>query len=363
MVVMRILYVTNGVCGIGGLERVLAHKASYFAETLNYEVIILTLNEKGKSPYFTFSPKIKIISISVDAHPLKYLYQFVTGVGRVINEVKPDKVIVCDDGFKTFLLPSLYRRYEFIYERHVSLSAAIKDRQGFRKWVAQFKVLLMKYLSKNFKHFIVLNEGNRREWQKFAKPIIIPNPIPFVSEKSAPLKNNIAIAVGKQCYQKNYERMLMIWKKVVAVAPDWVLCIYGKKDFALCLDDLVVNLGLTQNVILYDPVSNINEKYMEASIFLMTSRFEGMPMVMLEAMETGLPLVSFDCPHGPRELIIDGENGFLVNYDDDERYVECVINLIQDKGLRESMGRRSRQEGKKYSEGEVFKLWKEILGS
>lgn len=359
---MRLLYITNGITGVGGLERVLSIKASYMAEHLGYEVDFLTLNESGKKPFYEFNPKINFHSIEVKGNPLLYIRSYLTGIQKHITSINPDRIIVCDDGLKAFFLPLIFRKQKFLYERHVSNKIMFQNSSSFVKKIsAKFQLFLMNRLSKRFEYFIVLNEGNKKEWKYQDNIKVIGNPISFFPDHQAELISHKAIAVGKQSFQKNYERMISLWAKAIKNFPDWELHIYGKKDDSLQLEKQLQKLNLEKNVFLHEPVQNIRDKYLESSLFLMTSRFEGMPMVMLEAMACGLPLISFDSPHGPRELIHDGFNGFLIDYDDDQNYIKRLIELIENTELRKNIGTNARRKSGGYSIDSVMSEWLKLL--
>lgn len=359
---MKLLYITNGITGVGGLERVLSVRASYLADEYEYDITILTLNEIDKEPYYDFSDKIKFESIQVSGNPISYVYKYLSGIRSVIRRVLPDKVVVCDDGLKAFFLPSLFRKITFIYERHVSNRVMFKDSDSFiKKMSSKTQFFLMNRLSVTFQHFVVLNEGNKKEWKNQDNIKVIGNPLSFYPELPATLDNNKAIAVGKQSYQKNYDRMIRIWKEVTSKHSNWELHIYGKEDEKDKLYSLIEELELRSNVFLHAPTPDILEKYLDSSLYLMTSRYEGMPMVLLEAMSVGLPLISVDCPHGPKELIKDGYNGFLVDYEDDNSFFNRVVLLIENEELRKQIGENSRIMSNNYKIDNVASQWVKLF--
>lgn len=118
---MKLLYITNGITGSGGLERVLSVKAALLAQKFQYEVHLLTLNETGKDSFFTFSKELHLHSIPVKGNPLKYFLGYKNGIQKAVDEINPDIISVCDDGLKGFFLPLLIKsNAKWIYERHVS---------------------------------------------------------------------------------------------------------------------------------------------------------------------------------------------------------------------------------------------------
>jgi hypothetical protein len=159
----KILYITNGMSGSGGLERVLSVKASQLADNYDNEVHILTLNEQDKKSFYCLSPKIVLHTITVTGNIIKYVYQYLHGLKRIIREVQPDVISVCDDGFKGFLVPYIIRkRYPIIYERHATVLINFKIRNsGFiRRLMNKVIYRAMKLCARQFDYFIVLTKSS-----------------------------------------------------------------------------------------------------------------------------------------------------------------------------------------------------------
>ena len=274
---MKLLYITNGINGAGGLERVLSVKASYLAEVLGYEVHILRLNESAELPFYTFSPKITLHSIAVGGNAARYLQSYIQGIKQIIRQVQPNVISVCDDGLKAFFLPLfLSRQCPLVYERHVSKQIEMNiDYPFWKKGWIYFKWLLMSLLAKQFSKFVVLTTGNVKEWKMLSNIEVIPNPTSFYPQASSTLLNKKVIAVGKHGYQKGYDRLLDAWYLVQLQYPDWHLEIYGKIQPDQNLNKQASQLGITESVSFYPPTQSIESKYLDSSVYVMSSRFEG----------------------------------------------------------------------------------------
>lgn len=354
----KLLYITNGINGSAGLERVLSIKAGYLAEHLDYDVHILVLNDAGKNLFYDFSPKITIHSIPVGGNPIQYFNSYLSGIKAVIGNVKPDLISVCDDGLKAFFLPTLLGKpCPMIYERHVSKRIALGANPDFsKKAIYEAKLGLMNVLGRNYGKFVVLTKENVKEWN--LKNIeVIPNPLSFYPDGAAMLTNKIAIAVGKQSYQKGYDRLLNAWHASSGPKNGWELHIYGKQDPNQKLRELAASLGISDSVKFFDAVKDIEAKIKESSILCFSSRFEGFGMVLIEAMACGVPCVSFDCPCGPSDIIKDGEDGFLVENGDTNQFAKKLDGLISDHELRIKMGSAARTNVRRYLSEAVMPKW------
>lgn len=365
---MKLLYITNGINGSGGLERVLAVKASYLAEQLNYEVHILTLNGGDLQLFYEFSTALKFHDIKVGGNPINYFLRYKKGIKKVLKSIKPDVISVCDDGFKGVLFPIVFgKRIPVIYERHASMDLNFISEKNIPK-IQKFKNYCLKYMmilgAKKFDKFIILTQGNEKDWPEVSCTVI-PNPTPFnvKNSSSKDFKKKKVLAVGTQSYNKGYDRLIEIWSKVVAKFPDWKLEVYGKQNKKLNLQQKIDELSVSDSFILNEPTKKIAAKYNEAAIFVLPSRSEGFGMVLIEAMSFGVPCVAFDCPHGPADIIKHQENGFLIEDGNNIKFSEAIINLIKSSNLRNKMGEMAKMNVRRYALDKIVLMWDELFKS
>ena len=190
---------------------------------------------------------------------------------------------------------------------------------------------------------------------------VIYNFLDCIPRKNSNCKNKKIISVGRLEYQKGFDILIDVWKKVDEKHSDWVLEIYGEGSLRKELQDKIDSLNLTDSLILKGSEKNIQSKYLESSIYMMSSRYEGMPMVLLEAMSCGLPLVSFDCPCGPKDIIKDGENGFLVKFGNIEEMAKKINYLIENEDKRIDMGKKAKELSYNYLKEKIMNQWKELF--
>lgn len=356
---MKLLYITNGITGSGGLERVLSVKISLLADDFGYEVHLLSLNETGKDPFFSFSKNIRCHSVQVSGNPISYFKYYKKGIQQIVDRVQPDVILVCDDGLKGFFLPKLIRtRATWIYERHVSKLIEAKSGQGFIKnLITKSKWVLMEKLGKQFSKFIVLTDGNKKEWTSLPNLVVIPNPLSFYPTESSSLNQKKVICVGKISYQKGQDLLVEAWDKVWQKHPDWKLELYGKSNETLLNTEKLQK----KNIVHFPPEKNIVEKYLDSSIYVMSSRFEGFGMVLIEAMACGVPCVSFDCDYGPSDIIRNNEDGFLVKNGDSRELADKIIFLIENHDTRHDYGENAKKNVQRFDQKVIAKQWDDLF--
>lgn len=350
---MKLLYITNGITGVGGLERVLSVKASYLADNLGYDICIVSLNEKGKKRFYEFSPKIAFRSVE----PRKKKSEYFLGIRRIVKEFQPDIISVCDDGLKGFFVPLwIGCKAKIIYERHVSKEIVTEGKRPDLKQKVSF--LLMDIGSRLYDRFVVLTSDNKQQW-KYGNVEIIPNPLPFYPGSVSKLKNKRIIAVGKISVQKGYERLAEAWKLIKHKYPDWSIDIYGSAPDHSKLAETITDASIQ----IKKPVKNIQNEYLSSSVYVLPSRYEGFGMVLIEAMACGIPCIAFDCPCGPRDIIKDGEDGFLVENGNIKRFAQQLSLLIENEQLRKAMGQHARRNVLRYDVDVIARRWDNLFRS
>ena len=357
---MKILYITNGINGPGGLERVLSVKASYLADQLGYNVHIAGLNNGNETPFFPFSSRITFHSIKAGGHPLSYLRQYVKGIKELVKQTSPDIIAVCDDGLKGFFIPRLLPSgMPVIYERHVSRLIELNGKErAAGTMITKVKWSLMKRLAKDFDKFVVLTNGNTNEWPGLNNIAVIPNPLSFMPEVQPNTQSKKVICVGKISYQKGQDILLKAWEKVHESHKDWQLHLYGSPDDVfLKIEDGKLNIHH------HLPVKDIETKYRESALYVLPSRFEGFGMVLIEAMATGLPCVAFDCNYGPSDIIKDQHEGMLVPVGNVMQLAEAINRLIESETLRVSMGHAAQKSVMRYTPERIMACWDELFKS
>ena len=189
----------------------------------------------------------------------------------------------------------------------------------------------------------------------------IRNGIPDPRVAPAKTTGRVAVAAGRLSHQKGYDLLLRAWRDVLAVQPDWQLRIFGEGKTRDRLEALIDRLGIAGNAQLAGFTDRLPQELSQGSFFVLSSRFEGLPMVVLEAMSCGLPVVSFDCPTGPRELIAPGVDGVLVPPGDVRGLARAMVEMIELGPRRAQMGAAAYAKSLHYRIPAVAAQWEALF--
>jgi glycosyltransferase involved in cell wall biosynthesis len=357
---MKILYIIPKINNEGGVARVLSVKANYLIGNFGYKVHILTQNDGNNPLFYSFNPKIALHDIVLKGNKIAFFLQYIKALKKNVSTIKPDVIIVCDNGLKAYFIPFVLKTdTPIIFECHGSKYIEEKEQAKYFSGT-KIKSLFKEFSANKFTKFVALSKESLKEWN-VKNGVVISNPLWFRASSFADLKSKKVIIVGRHSYEKGLDRMLLIWQKVIKKHPDWSLEIYGKSNENQELQKLTNTLNINNNVTFFEPVKNINDKYLGASIMVMTSRTEGFGMVLIEAMAIGLPCVAYDCPCGPRAIIQDNKNGFLVENGNIDSFVQKIELLIEDENCRVQMGKNAQVSTEKYNLDSIMQHWKSLF--
>ena len=214
--------------------------------------------------------------------------------------------------------------------------------------------------------YVVLTHADaddyRRELPGRTRVEVIRNALPWApAETPAPLDSKVVVAAGRLAKEKGFGRLLDAFAPVARDHPDWQLHVYGEGAQRTALTEKVHRLGLDGQVRLPGHTDDFRTVLAGAAAYAMTSRAEGFPMVLIEALSVGLPLVAMDCPRGPGEIVRDGKNGFLVDDCDVAGFGEALRLLVEDDELRRDCGRRALADAHRYTVDAVLADWLALL--
>ena len=169
--------------------------------------------------------------------------------------------------------------------------------------------------------------------------------------------------MGRLDAQKGFDRLINIWNEVNKLHPDWHLNIYGEGKDKEKLLRMIAEMKLEKNITIHPPTNQIIDRYLSSSIFIMTSRYEGLPMTLLEAISVGLPPICYTFQCGPKDVIKDGVNGYLINENDEKTIILRIKNMIENKKLRKEMGNEAKLSSTRFSERTIMDKWINLFNS
>lgn len=372
---MKLLYFIDFLHTPGGMERVLTLKANYLADILGYEVHIACLS-KPQKPFFDLSKKIQIHFLSIENYHINLPKKIVLGqyytpehyqkVEKIIQKVQPN-ISISFLGNEFYFLYKINDKSAKVVEFHNSRESHTiqveTERLGLLKKIyRQYLVKKMIKVGEKYNKTILLSERDKKSWG-FTNAEVIPNPLTYNPiEECIDYSVKKVIACGRISYQKGFDLLVQSWAIVAKRYPDWKLTILGRrKGVEDNLDEQIKELGLESTIQVLTTQEDVIQHYIEHSIFVLSSRYEGFGMVLTEAACCGLPLVSFDCPSGPAEIIEDGKTGYIAENLNINDLAQKLMLLMNDEEKRKEMGLAAKKSMEKYSIDLIMNQWNSLF--
>ena len=375
---MKIVYCVNSIRSLGGIQRVTIVKANALAEVAGIEVYIAVTDHKHGTDVDQLSPKVHVVDLDINYHNRdsgrSKLINIFVGLSKKIPHYKvlkqfltalnPDIVISVGTSEK-YLLPAMKgRTWKIIREFHSEKDYRLKHA---RSRLDRLKSRLVNYydfnfVEKKYDQIVVLtHEDKEKNWTGWKNVSVIPNPTSFKCDEPSPLNEKVVVAMGRLHPVKNFSSLIRAFKLVAQKYPDWMLKIYGQGEMEAALQRQINESGLQGQVHLMGFSSNVPEVLKHASICALTSLSEGFALVITEAMECGVPVVSYQCPYGPKDIITNGKDGFLVPLNDEQALADRICMLIEDETMRHNMGQVAKSNAKSYQIERIIEQWKETF--
>lgn len=374
---MKIVYCLNSIRGIGGIQKVTVVKANALAEISDNEVYVVVTDNKGGVLTEPLSPKVHLIDLDVNYYQddwqskwnvLKGIFikrrEHKKRLKAVLNEIQPDVVISVGQSEKN-MIPSIKANFVKIREFHYTKDYRMKHANSLLDklmaiWGDLYDYIIFK--TNGYDKIIILtNEDLELNWKGYTNVSVIPNPSTFQSDRLASLEPKKVVSVGRLSMPKNFASLIGAFKWVVKKHPDWNLEIYGEGPQKKELENLIKQLNLTQNVFLRGYTSDVKGVMADSSLYVLSSIFEGFALVLIEAMSCGLPVVAYACPTGPKDIISEGKDGFIVPVNDEKELARRICLLIEDENKRKEMGRCALEKSKQYQIGPIVQQWMKLF--
>ena len=208
-----------------------------------------------------------------------------------------------------------------------------------------------------------MTHEDKSYWGDLPNIMVIPNALTYSVGQPAPLNNKKVIAIGRYNYQKGFDYLIDAWAVIHRSQPEWKLDIIGDGEWLNRLQRQIDQHKLNHCIRLKSATSHIEDEYRQASLLVMSSRYEGLPMVLLEAQSFGLPIVSFACKCGPKDVITEGEDGFLVPKGSISVLADRILKLMENEDLRKRMGETALKSSYRFMESAIMQRWEKLFDS
>lgn len=335
-----------------GTERAVCNLANIISGAEKYSVSIISVASVTGTAYYPINGGVNIIHLGINVFvkcvPKKLVaYKAVERkMRRIIND---DSILIGTDVPYNALI-TRFKRCRTIGCSHMGG----RTRLGMRGLATFFAY-------RKLDRFIVLTEADKRNYHHLKRVFVIPNSLSFAPSKKDDYSKNSILAIGRLSPQKGFDLLIDVATKVLQELPSWSFTICGTGADEEKLLAKIRSVRLENAVRIIAPTKDVISLYHSASIYAMTSRYEGLPMVLIEAQSCGLPVVSFDCPEGPAAIVHDGEDGFLVEPGNIEQFSDKLLYLMRDINLREQFGQKAFEHSADFSPERIATLWFSLL--
>lgn len=373
---MKIAYCLNSIRYLGGIQRVTIVKANALAKIPGYEIYVIVTDNRNGVSMGELDSNVRLIDLNVNYyeddwkskyHVLKGIFikrhEHLKKLRTTLEQIQPDIVVSVGQSEKNMITKikgpwKTIREFHFVSDYRKRHAHSIF--QKILAWGGDFHdrhITLRKY-----DRIVVLTyEDQQNNWQGWRNVSVIPNPKTFTSESTTNYQQPIIISCGRLNSQKNYKDLIETFKFVSDQHPDWQLHIYGEGEQRSLLESLVKSLKLEGKVFLKGYTNDIPPVLLQSSIAAYTSLYEGFPLSIIEAMECGVPVISYKCPCGPCEIISDQENGFLVDIGDTKKMAEIICNLIDKPQLLAETGKKAKERADEFSVDHITARWMRLF--
>lgn len=350
-----ICIIEENITAKAGIERAVANLANSLCK-YGHQVTIISLysEEKGVS-HFSLDNKVKIIHLTLKrSNVLTRYFSYIQLYRRgkqIINQNEFDFVIGTTHAINS-VITLFKKKVQIIGCEHFNYGSCSKSSNRLRKFFYQKLNAVVLLTQNDAKHYAFLSPE---------KVFVIPNSLSFSCDEPAELEKKRIIAAGRLTYQKGFDMLIQASAIMKQEIPDWKLDIYGDGEDKDKLENMIINTGVEDFVQIHPPTEKIKEEMMNASIFVLSSRFEGFALISIEAQACGVPIVSFDCPEGPSELITNEKDGYLVESGNIELLAEKVVSLALDKVKRKAFGYEAYCASKRFDSLVIVEKWNKLF--
>ncbi|MGM9652769.1 MAG: glycosyltransferase family 4 protein [Eubacteriales bacterium] len=350
---MNICFLEGDMSRKGGTERMTAFLAN--ALCAGHQVWVISLRLHGGEVFFELDPRVRHVTLRAAAGKAGIPAQ-ISEIHRFLRHNRMDRVINVDVGMGFYgILAAVGTKAKVITWEHGNY---------FNNWGSRVFPHLRRFAARHSDAMVVLTEQDRENYRshisRCAPVHVIPNPaephaFTYDSASATILSAGLLLPI------KGFSLAVEAARRLLPDRPEWKWVICGEGPERAQLERLICEAGLEKQILLPGTVRDMDRQYQDAALFVMTSEMEGLPMVLLEAKSWGLPLVSFDIMTGPRDIIEDGVNGYLVPAADAAALAEKLAVLMDHRELRSSFSQQSQRGMEKFARERIVADWQKLL--
>ena len=350
---MNIAILISDITRTGGTERAVVTLANMISKNgANVTIISLTKKE-SESCFYSLLPQVNIVFLNnkkLSKNIFKKIFWSISTIFllRKFNKFNKFDFFLSTGHNLTWLIPftNTNNKTKIVACEHIVYESIPRSSRFFM-------TLSYRYIN----HIVVLSEKAKESFGRYSNVSVIPNAVSFESHTQSLLTNPEIILVGRLSAVKGLERLVPIAKSIKSKYPFWKISLVGDGEIREELELLFKKSNLEGYIDFRGVVKDVSKVYLDASIYAMTSHFEAFPMVLLEAQRCGLPVVAFDCPEGPSQILHNGEDGFLIQNGDSDAFAKQLMVLMDNYELRKQFGNQAYLNSMSYSEKNILNKW------
>ncbi len=377
---MKIAYIISEVYSMGGAPKVTIDKINHLVNR-GHELYLITERQFGKPSYYGIDEKVKHFDLAFDcntvnqiSNPLKriiakkaYRANYKKNLEELLFQINVDICVQVYFTLDADILTSIKDNSKKVLESHGIKYALLPQirREGFKKLLftpfEKWQRYRYERIPLNYDHFVCLTKDYIDEWPKVAHKSYIYNFVDFTNENMADLESKNVVFLGRLSEEKNVSELLDIWKIVGLKDSKWTLKIIGDGPQLRSLQEQCQMLSICNSVEFIPATQNVKAVYSNTSIIVLSSLQEGFPMSLIEAHRFGIPTISYDCSSGPRAIIEDGVNGFLIPMHNKELYAEKLRLLMEDSNRLQEMGKKAKEASRRFDIEIIMPQWEALF--
>jgi glycosyltransferase involved in cell wall biosynthesis len=357
-----ILFYFNSLTPSGGIERVIVTLANKMCNEYNITILV---KDQPKS-FYELDVRVKLVSLNnaLQFNMNSKLSRFFSAFISILKNSKALKIFLNQNSFDYYYLAHPLNVLEFHLARGIDKTDTVVTEHGAPDAYNQIYKKIKSWLYPKAKIYVVPTTADTKYYKSINLPALyLPHFRSDLPYEKTSMVGNIALSIGRFTDMKQQIVLLRVWNSLVNERnfKSWKLYIVGAGELKEEFENFIARNNLKEYVFILPPRKDVEYYYKQASLFLLTSKTEGFGMVLLEAISFGLPCISFDCPSGPRDIIKDNVNGYLISLNDESALEEAIITIINNPELKLQMGKESFSISENWKDSQLLEQWYTIL--